>query len=40
MSAVGEVTRSGYCFDGPGATAIVDGRDVASMTRINVLVRV
>ena len=40
MSAIGEGTRSVYCFDGPGATAIVDGRDVASMARIPVLARV
>ncbi len=40
MSAVGEVTRSVYCFEGPGATAIVDGRDVASMARIPALARV
>ena len=40
MTAVGEVTRRQYSFDRTGATAIVDGRDVASLTRIRLLVRV
>ena len=40
MTAVGEVTRTLYAFDRTGATAIIDGRDVASLARIPVLVRV
>ena len=39
LTAVGNATRSVYRFDGPGATAIVDGRDVASIARIPMLVR-
>ena len=40
MTAVGEATRTLYAFERTGATAIVDGRDVASLARIPVLVRV
>ena len=40
MIAVGEGTRTMYCFNCPGATAIIDGRDVASLARLPMLVRV
>lgn len=40
LTAMGEATRTLYCFDRPGATAIVDGNDVASMARIPMLLRV
>jgi hypothetical protein len=40
MVVIGEVTRNQYSFGGPGATAIVDGRDVASIARVPMLVRV
>ena len=39
MAAVGAVTRSIYRFGAPGATVIVDGRDVPSLARIPMLVR-
>jgi hypothetical protein len=39
LIAVGEVTRTVYRFDTPGATAIVDGRDVSSLARIPLLAR-
>jgi len=40
MTVKGEVTRTLYSFNAPGATAIVDGRDVPSLARVPTLVRV
>ncbi|RXH54815.1 hypothetical protein [Granulicella sibirica] len=39
LAAVGQVTRQVYRFETPGAKVIVDGRDVASLTSVPVLVR-
>lgn len=40
LTAIGVATNTTYRFDHPGATAIVDGRDVASIAAIPMLVRV
>jgi hypothetical protein len=40
MTAVGAATHTAYRFDRPGATAIVNGKDVPSLARIPMLVRV
>ena len=39
LTAIGAGTRTLYRFDGPGSRAIVDGRDVASLAAIPLLVR-
>lgn len=39
LTAVGAGTRTVYRFDGPGSRAIVDGRDVASLAAVPMLVR-
>jgi hypothetical protein len=39
LTAVGAGTKRVYRFDGPGARAIVDGRDVASVAGIPNLIR-
>lgn len=40
LIAVGSGTKSRYQFDGYGSRAIVDGRDVASLAALPMLVRV
>ena len=40
LAAVGLGTRTVYRFDGHGSRAIVDGRDVASLAAVPMLVRV
>ena len=39
LAVIGGVTRKVYCFGGPGATAIVDHRDVASLLALPMLRR-
>lgn len=40
VTVVGPISRRLYRFDGQGATVIVDGRDVAPLARIPILMRV